>query len=107
MEGKNDEKNKDKNAEEKLLPTNPKKPPTLFIPTSIPTILRSIEIVIVDLDSRIVGFFNLEYYDRTIGLVTIIDKYELYRDIYVFINRLYNVVNIMPYTYTIVKNVIP
>ena len=61
------------------------------------------------MDPEIVGFFDSNYINGTTDLVTMLlnEKYKIYRDIYVFINRLYNIANIKLYTYNIVKDVIP
>ena len=60
----------------------------------------------VELNPRIVGFFDPNYINGTIDSVTIVRKHEIYRDVYIFIDRLYNIANTRPYTYNIVKDVI-
>ena len=63
----------------------------------------------VELDPRTVGFFDPNYIDGTTGPVTMLpnEKYKIYRDVYVFINRLHDMANTKPYTYNMVKDVIP
>ena len=81
-----------------------KKKEEIFIST-----LKALSTIIakVELDPRIVGFFDPNYINGTTDSITIVGKYKMYRDIYVFINRLYNIANTKPYTYNIIKDVIP
>ena len=62
---------------------------------------------VVDLKPETIGFFDPYFIDNTAGPVTSLSKHEIYRDIYIFVDRLKDLVNTRPYTYTIVKNMIP
>ena len=72
-------------------------------------ILTSTSTSKVELNPGTVGFFDPDYVDGSIGPVTMLPnrKHEMYRDVYVFIDRLYDMANTKLYTYNMVKDVIP
>ena len=54
-----------------------------------------------------IRFFDSKYSDGiSIGLVTSAGKYIIYRDVYIFVDRLKDMANTKLFTYTTIKNVI-
>lgn len=71
-------------------------PPQSTLPTSAEKSIKADD----------VGFFDPDHQDGTTGPVANAGKHIIYRDIYVFVDRLKDVANTKPHTYATVKAVI-